>query len=97
MTDPVLGDLYPDETRCLRMRPWGLCHRPGAWHIIWSGSRASVACSECVGFAREQRRYENVHVLGPACGLIGSMYYEDEKACRMPEGPEDIRRGRVVF
>lgn len=97
MTAPNLGNLFPNEQRCLRARSFGLCLKPGAVHIIWSGADASIACDECFEFAKVNRIFEASHPMGPDCGLVASMYFPDEESCRMPETEADIRSGRIVF
>ncbi len=94
---PTLGVLYLDERRCLRVREWGVCFRPGVWHIIWEASDASTACDECGEFAKEHRIFEAIHPMGPDCALVATMYYADEGTCRTPRSADDIRRGRIVF
>lgn len=91
--DPVIGENYPGTELCTRTVPGGVCGKPGAWHVVWSGHLSSIACLDCAEDIRRGYRYRELHRLVKYCTHPVALWYPDEYTCRPPKDGADIPRG----
>lgn len=91
-SDPYLGTKSLNNGICGRTVEGGLCNTPATLHIIWTGRVHSYSCDEH-GKELETKRFEQVHPVGKYCSDPRSMWYPEEKTCKIPMNEAEMAIG----